>query len=711
MRTEKSKQIRYWRLIALTAALAALAAGILPKQFSVVEAATVIIDLSTTNAFDLAITGAQVDDMAGSALAIGDLNGDRVDDLIIGIPGSDGIGGQRLNSGEVRIFFGRSSLRGQIDLASGAGDVRLLGAAVNDFFGSNLAFVDINTDGVKDLVIAAPGFDGLRGSRDLSGALYVIFGGKQLNSSMIDFSSASPDLLVVGPRVGAQIGTSLAGGDFNRDNFEDLVIGAATLAINPGGPATGGVFVLIGFNINPPAVIDLNGSDRVAVTILGAANGDMFGNNVATGDFNRDGARDIIATAPGSTASGRTIAGSLHVFYGPFSNGSTVDLSKTSAGFTLLGPITNGRLGEGMVVGDVDADRIDDIVVTAPGATATGRPNAGQTFILYGSVPLVGIRDLGSMSADASFGGVNSGDQFGSGAALLLTDIDKDNFTDVIVGAPSATNPADRARNGQAFILLKGGTRFEQRDLQTKPADITILGPRALDRIGTRFALGDINADGKPDLAIAAPFSGGPQGNRSNTGMIFTVSNFNPNAPGNNQPPTLAVIDNQTVGETNTLNIDVTAVDPDSAITLSLIRPPTPSFVTLVDLGGGRGRITIAPPTGSIGSYVVTVRATDNGNPPLSAQRDFALTVTPPMPMIGNATFNGKVLLITGSRFGTSPRVLVNNTDVSARIKKVSDTSIMAKGKPKKLNIRAGDNTVQVIDANGVASNIFILKQ
>src|SRR5207253_779975 len=152
-------------------------------------------------------------------------------------------------------------------------------------------------------------------------------------------------------------------------------------------------------------------------------------------------------------------------------------------------------------------------------------------------------------------------------------------------------------QNGETFILLRGGTRFEQRDLQLKPADITLLGARPLDRIGADFAIGDINADGKPDLIIAAPNANGPN-NRTNAGMIFSVSNFNPNAPGNNQPPTISEIPSQRVGEGNTITIDVTAVDPDSAVTLSLVRPPTPSFVTLQDFGNGRGQITIAPPVG-----------------------------------------------------------------------------------------------------------------
>jgi hypothetical protein len=707
------QRMRYRRLVLFSISILALFTSMLPSQFIAVRAATVTIDLSTTNSFDLSILGAQPEDMAGTAVAVGDLNGDRIDDLVIGIPGFDGVSGQKFDSGEVRVFFGKPGFGGNIDLSGGGGDLRLLGADVSDFFGSNLAFIDVNTDGIKDLIIAAPGGDGTNNSRRDEGELYVLFGGRSLNTATIDFSITRPDLFIDGPRAGGQIGFALAAGDFNADGSDDLIIGAPGIAIDNrvGGPQTGAIFVVISTNIAPPMIIDLNNPDRSFVTIIGAANGDRFGTNVAVGDLNRDRQLDIIVTAPNSSGvTGSQMAGRMYVFYGPFTRGTVIDLSTTQASFTLFGPGVGSRLGEGLAVGDIDADQLDDIVVTAPGATGMNRPNSGQTFVYYGSTPLLGMRDLASSVADASFIGVNPGDQLGTGESVFIADIDKDNFKDVVIGAPNATNPGSRARNGQAFVLLKGGTRFEQRDLQIKPADITLLGARPLDRIGTEFAIGDINADGKLDLVIAAPFSGGPN-NRTNAGMVFSVSNFNPNAPGNNQAPTINEIPGQRVPEQSTFTIDITALDTDSAVTLSLVRPPTPSFVTLQDLGGGRGRITIAPPTGSIGTFIVSVRATDDGNPPLSATRDFSLTVTPPAPVINQVVFDGKkTFTIVGTRFGSAPRVFINNVDRSSKIKGRSDTAITVKAKPAKIGLKPGDNQIQVIDSAGNISNTFVFR-
>lgn len=686
-----------------------LAVSIIPAP-SRISAANSVVDLSTTNSSDLVIIGARPDDLAGTSVAVGDLNADNIDDLVIGVPGSDGPGGQRFDCGEVLVFFGKTGFSGTIDLSSVTPDLRFSGPQLNDFLGSNVAFIDVNRDQIKDLVMAAPGSN-INQARTDAGALYVVLGGRSSPQSR-DFATTQPDVFIIGPRINSFIGTSLAGGDFNGDGGEDLVIGAADAPATIGGPARGAAFIFFTFNITTPFTLDLGNIDQVSVTILGANTGDKFGASVATADLNRDGRRDLIVGAPNSSNGSRALSGSVNVFYGPFSTGTVIDLSRTSPGFQLFGPAANSRLGEAVFIGDVDADRIDDLVATAPGNTFNGRASAGQTFILYGSAPLLGSRDLAATPADASVGGVNAGDQLGSGQSLLITDIDKDNFSDLMISGLNSTNPADRARNGQIYILLKGGDRFEQRDLQTKPADITILGARSLDQIGVRMAVGDINNDGRRDLIVGAPNSSGPAGSRSRAGVVYSISNFNQGSTGNNQPPTIVPIPSQTVGETGSISVDVAAVDPDGRVTLSLINPPTPSFVTLTDFGNGSGRINISPPANSRGTYTVRVRATDNGNPPLSATIDFALTVTPPAPSIQAAVYDPskKTITITGTRFGTAPRVIVNGTDRSGRIKSVSDTQILLKGNKGKLGLVTGDNIIQVIDSSGNPSNTVIIR-
>jgi hypothetical protein len=80
-------------------------------------------------------------------------------------------------------------------------------------------------------------------------------------------------------------------------------------------------------------------------------------------------------------------------------------------------------------------------------------------------------------------------------------------------------------------------------------------------------------------------------------------------------------------------------------------------------------------------------------------------------PSINSVDFNGtKKLTVSGQKFGIAPRLLINSEDRTDFITGISDTTIRVKGKSKKLGLKAGDNTVQVFDTGGTASNVFLLR-
>jgi hypothetical protein len=78
-----------------------------------------------------------------------------------------------------------------------------------------------------------------------------------------------------------------------------------------------------------------------------------------------------------------------------------------------------------------------------------------------------------------------------------------------------------------------------------------------------------------------------------------------------------------------------------------------------------------------------------------------------PAPVIDSASIEGKKVAINGSKFGGTPRVLINGEDRSDFVTSVSDTLIRLKGKPKKLGVKSGENTIQVFDSTGAGSNIL----
>lgn len=118
---------------------------------------------------------AEVGDGFGSAVSLGDLTGDRRDELLVGAAG-EAVGAAR-GAGLVHVFDatadGLSFAADQVLTQNSKGVPNR--AEVGDGLGSALVTVDINGDGRRDLVAAAPG-EGLGGVRE-SGVLVVARGG------------------------------------------------------------------------------------------------------------------------------------------------------------------------------------------------------------------------------------------------------------------------------------------------------------------------------------------------------------------------------------------------------------------------------------------------------------------------------------------------------------------------------------------------------
>ncbi len=129
--------------------------------------------LDGTNGF--VINGEAASDSSGySVSAAGDINGDGIDDLIIG---ADGAGPNGNVSGRSYVVFGSDTgFASPFELSGldGSNGVVLNGETTYDFSGGSVSAADdINGDGIDDLIIGAIGADpnGL-----YSGRSYVVFG-------------------------------------------------------------------------------------------------------------------------------------------------------------------------------------------------------------------------------------------------------------------------------------------------------------------------------------------------------------------------------------------------------------------------------------------------------------------------------------------------------------------------------------------------------
>jgi hypothetical protein len=111
----------------------------------------------------------------------------------------------------------------------------------------------------------------------------------------------------------------------------------------------------------------------------------------------------------------------------------------------------------------------------------------------------------------------------------------------------------------------------------------------------------------------------------TNTFTVFVREN----AP--NNPPMLYPIENRTVYSGTTIIFTNVAYDPDVVDTLTFsLDPGAPPAASIHPVTGVFAWTTSSADTNSI--HYVTVRATDDGQPPLSGSATFSITVIPPPP-------------------------------------------------------------------------------
>ena len=146
--------------------------------------------LTGSNGF--ALTGSDANTATGAAVALADVNGDAIHDVLLGAP-TAGAGSDRF-AGRAYAVFGRASFGAAVDLAtlSAAAGLRFDGAAAGDSAGQSISSAgDRNGDGFDELLIGAPN-SGVGPARS-TGAAFLVQGGPTLGAPLLLTHPGTPD--------------------------------------------------------------------------------------------------------------------------------------------------------------------------------------------------------------------------------------------------------------------------------------------------------------------------------------------------------------------------------------------------------------------------------------------------------------------------------------------------------------------------------------
>ncbi len=492
------------------------------------------------------IEGENTEDRFGSVLLARDVNGDGIDDVMVGVPDSD-LG--ESDRGAFALYLGsRDGLTPTFERV-------LNGEDINDRFGSSLAVADLNGDDAPELIVGAPNavrpMDRPRATalRCNGGRVYVYRGitrtasmpvrgvfenvpwqviDAQAPLSDVDANPACSPFLI-----GA--GRALALIDVDGDGNLDLAVGAPGESHVMGGTASvshGAVLVYRGvgmaqFERFPAWSIQLPPELRTTNAQFGQAL-----------DVIRDGAnsalvvRSFTFAAPGMMM-GTTLgqSGGFWVFTrAQFMAPLPADMmgmrmvrvvSAASAQSFAYGEIAQRGLGRHATVGDADGDGAQDYIVSGTTSTIAAMPAASGAVYSFSSRALItgmgrvtlpsrvvetGVPMMGTVPTELTGMRVAAiGGAMGTGAGLAVWHGWRD--TTITEGGMMIAQPFS---GSVEYVGAGAGDLAPRWAAAASRRSISFSLQPSGDRAGASVLLGSLSGAGAVDAVVSAPFAHSP---------------------------------------------------------------------------------------------------------------------------------------------------------------------------------------------------------